>query len=149
VAGDSANVRARPRPRCRRVTGHTRSSPRSALHARSADLGECHPRWGYRARRAQLYSQDHCASHRVECRAGGSVAARPTATVNVGSMTAGSHRPVPRAPRSREISAGAGRVQRRHPQIGAGSFNKDGPAPPFCGLLGSCVLPFAPRGPYY
>jgi hypothetical protein len=39
VAGDSANVRACPRPRCRRVTGHTRTSPRPALHARSAGPG--------------------------------------------------------------------------------------------------------------
>ena len=77
-------------------------SPRSALHARSADPGEYHnPREGTALTGAQLHSQNHSAPHRVECRAGGTVAAPLTATVNVGSMAAGS--PVPRAPQSREI----------------------------------------------
>jgi hypothetical protein len=111
--------------------------------------GYHNPREGTALTGAQLHSQDHSAPYRVECRAGGTVAARPTATVNVGSMTAGSHRPVPRAPQSRGSPPGAGRVQRRHPQIGAGPFKKDGPAPPFCGHLGSGVLPFAPRSRHY
>jgi hypothetical protein len=115
VAGDSTNVRAHPQPRCRSVTGHSRSSPRSALHARSADPGESQPRRGHRAHRAQLHSQDHCAPHRVECRAGGTVAARPTATVNVGSMTPGNPRSAPDAFSAGTRRLGRGRSRRTAP----------------------------------
>jgi ATP-dependent exoDNAse (exonuclease V) alpha subunit len=37
------------------------------------------------------------------------------------------------------IPPGAGRVQRRHPQIGAGSFKTDG-STPICGLLDDRIL---------
>jgi len=68
-------------------------------------------------------------SHREECRAGGTVAAPPTATVNVGPMTAGSHRPVPRAPQSWEIPARRRTRSAQAPADWGGAVQEERPRP--------------------
>ena len=126
VAGDSTNVRARPRPRCRRVTGHTRSSLGRRCTPGAPTRGTVTiPARAPRSPGAQLHSQDHCAPHRVECRAGGTVGApidrhrqrwSDDRRIPGAPCTAvpGDPRPAPDA-----FSAGTRRLGR--------SFNKDGP----------------------
>jgi hypothetical protein len=131
VAGDPAK-RPCPRPRCRRITGHTKISPACTL--RAANLsgepgGVSPPRQGTAPTGGQLHSWTQCASHpsgvprrwRRRC-------------------LTGRHRPrwsddrripparCPRAPQARETPSGAGHVPRRHPQRG-GAIHEERPRP--------------------